>query len=190
MGMGRKTGAYMTRRILSGTLLVAVATALWSCGYSLAGRGSFLPTYIKAVGIPVFTNDTRVFDIEQILTQRVRSEFMGRGRYTILPETSGVDATLIGQITALSIAPSSFNAQQQATRYAATLTVRLEFKDLKADKVLWSNPGMVFREEYDVATAAAAGTDVTLFFGQNANALERLAGDFAKTVVSAIMEAF
>jgi hypothetical protein len=171
-----------------GTLLVAAA-GLVSCGYSLAGRGSFLPSYIRTVGIPVFTNGTRLFDIEQILTQRVRSEFMGRGRYTILPQAAGADATLTGEITALSIAPSSFNAQQQATRYTATLTVRLEFKDLKSEKILWSNPGMIFREEYDVATVTA-GTDPTLFFGQNTNALERLAADFARTVVSAILEAF
>jgi hypothetical protein len=174
--------------IVRGALLVAVAL-LAACGYSLAGRGSFLPAYIRTIGIPVFTNGTRLFDIEQILTQRVRSEFMGRGRYTILPQTAGADATLTGEVTGLSIAPSSFNAEQQATRYAATLTVRLEFKDLKSDKILWSNPGMVFREEYDVATVTA-GTDPTLFFGQNTNALERLAADFARTVVSAILEAF
>jgi hypothetical protein len=47
----------------------------------------------------------------------------------------------------------------------------------------------VFREEYEVTTVAP-GTDPTLFFGQNANALERLATEFARTVVSAIMEAF
>jgi hypothetical protein len=29
------------------------------CGYSLAGRGSFLPAYIKRIGVPQFTNNTR-----------------------------------------------------------------------------------------------------------------------------------
>jgi len=137
----------------------------------------------------MFTNSTRVFEVEQTLTQRVRSEFMGRGRYTILPQATGADAVLIGEITGLSIAPSGFNSQQQATRYAATLTAKIEFRDLRSDKVLWSNPGLVFREEYEVTTVAP-GTDPTLFFGQNTNALDRLATDFAKTVVSAIMEAF
>jgi hypothetical protein len=179
----------MMRRIVTGALLLAAAGAISSCGYSLAGRGSFLPAYVKAVGIPVFTNSTRAFDIEQVLTQRVRSEFMGRGRYTVLPQAAGADAVLIGEITGLSIAPSGFNAQQQATRYAATLTAKVEFRDLRSDKVLWSNAAMVFREEYDVTTVAP-GADPTLFFGQNTNALERLATDFARTVVSAIMEAF
>lgn len=177
------------RRVVLGALASVVAASLGSCGYALAGRGSSLPPSVKAIGIPVFTNNTRVFEIEQVLTQRVRTEFMGRGKFTILPTTTGADASLIGEITGLSIAPSGFNSQQQATRYAATLTARIEFRDLKSDKVLWSNPGMVFREEYEVTTVAP-GADPTLFFGQNTNALDRLATDFAKTVVSAILEAF
>ena len=34
------------------------------CGYSLAGRGSFLPAYIKTIGVPQFTNRTAVFDLD------------------------------------------------------------------------------------------------------------------------------
>ncbi len=170
-------------------LAAAAALSLGSCGYTLAGRGSFLPASIKTIGIPVFANNTSVFNVEQVLTQRVRTEFMGRGKYTVLPEGGNADAVLSGQIIGLSIAPSGFNAQQQATRYAATLTIKIEFRDVKADTVLWSNSAMVFREEYEVTTVAP-GADPTLFFGQNANALDRLATDFARSVVSAILEAF
>ena len=56
------------------------------CGYALAGRGSFLPAYIRTIGIPTFTNRTTVFNLETLLTQKVRSEFIGRGSYQILPE--------------------------------------------------------------------------------------------------------
>jgi hypothetical protein len=65
----------------------------------------------------------------------------------------------------------------------------VEFKDLKTGKVLWSNPAMPFREEFDVTTANAA-TDPNAFFGQDVNALDRLATEFARTLVSAILEAF
>ena len=43
------------------------------CGYSLAGRGSFLPVYIKTIGVPTFANRTVVFNLETMLTQKVRS---------------------------------------------------------------------------------------------------------------------
>ena len=88
------------------------------CGYSLAGRGSFLPSYIKKIGVPAFTNRSTVFNLETLLTQKVRAEFIGRGKYQVLPESTGVDALLTGEVTAVSVAPSSFNPQTQlASRY-------------------------------------------------------------------------
>jgi len=169
--------------------VVLLATGQAGCGYSLAGRGSFLPAYIKRIGVPQFTNRTAVFDVDRIVTDRVRSELLGRGKYTVVPDETGVDALLSGEIESIAIAPAAFNTQQQATRYVLILTARVEFKDVKANKVLWSNPGMQFREEYDVTTASDA-LDPTAFFGQNTNALTRLATEFARSVVSAILEAF
>ncbi len=159
------------------------------CGYSLAGRGAFLPEYIRAIGVPVFTNHTTVFDVEQVISEKVRSEFIGRGRYRVLPETTGVDATLEGEISEIKIEPATFTGQQQASRYVLTLTAKIVFRDLKNDKVLWQNSSLTFKEEYDVATGGGV-LDVNAFFGQERNALERVAIDFAKTVVSSILEAF
>jgi len=161
------------------------------CGYSLAGRGSFLPAYIKRIGVPTFTNLTSIPDVDRRVTEKVRSELIGRagGKYTVVTETTGVDAILSGDITALTIAPSAFNEQQQAIRYAAMLVARVEFKDVRANKVLWSNPSMAYREEFDVNTTSAA-VDPTTFFGQDLNALERMSTEFARSVVSAILEAF
>ena len=184
-----RTGHRVTRDCIRGALAVVAALSLGGCGYTLAGRGSFLPAYVKRIGIPLFTNRTQFFEIEQALTQRVRSEFMGRGKFEIVPQEAGADAVLTGEVTSLAIAPSGFNAQQQATRYTATLTAKIEFRDLRSNTVLWADASLVFREEYEV-TSVAQGTDPTLFFGQNTNAIERLATDFARTVVSAILEAF
>jgi hypothetical protein len=158
------------------------------CGYSLAGRGSFLPEYIRTIGVPQFANNTPVFDVEQRITERVRSELIGRGRYKVEPNRTG-DALLTGEIMAITLTPAAFNDQQQATRYALTLVVKVEFRDLKTDKVLWSNPGMQFTEQYDVTTITT-GLDVTAFLGQDANAVERLSTEFARALVSAILEAF
>src|SRR6476659_4311966 len=75
-------------------LCVLVSAASAGCGYSLAGRGSFLPAYIKTIGVPTFGNRTNVFNVETLLTQKVRAEFIGRGKYTVLPQDTGVDALL------------------------------------------------------------------------------------------------
>ena len=68
------------------------------CGYALAGRGSFLPATITTIGIPTFANRTTVFNLETLLTQKVRAEFIGRGKYQILPDSTGVDALLTGEV--------------------------------------------------------------------------------------------
>jgi hypothetical protein len=159
------------------------------CGYTLAGRGSFLPAYIKIIGIPTFTNRTVVFNLETLLTQKVRSEFIGRGKYQILPEATGIDALLNGEVTAVSVQPASFSTQQLASRYAIQMIARIELRDMRENKVLWENPSLVFRQEYD-ATGGRTILDPAAFFQQDANALERMSTEFARTIVSAILEAF
>jgi hypothetical protein len=175
------------RQMLALASAVALTIALPGCGYSLSGRGSFLPAYIKVIGVPMFTNSTPVFDVEKKITERVVSELIGRGKYTVKPDATGVDGLLTGEITSITLAPAAFTTDRQATRYALTLSARIEFKDMKTSKVLWSNPSMQFREEFDVTTDVA---DPSAFFGQDANALERVATEFARSVVSAILESF
>jgi hypothetical protein len=159
------------------------------CGYSLAGRGSFLPAYIRTIGVPTFANRTVVFNLETMLTQKVRAEFIGRGKYQNLPQNSGVDALLTGEVTTVSIQPASFNPQQLASRYAITMTARIELRDIRENKVLWENPSVMFRQEYD-ATGGRSVVDPAAFFQQDTNALERMSTEFARTIVSAILEAF
>jgi len=159
------------------------------CGYSLAGRGSFLPAYIRTIGIPTFANRTTVFNLETQLTQKVRAEFIGRGKYQVLPQNTGVDALLTGEVSAVSIVPASFNTQQLASRYAITMTARIELRDVRENKVLWENPSVMFRQEYE-ATSGRTATDPAAFFQQDATSLERMSTEFARTIVSAILEAF
>ncbi|MBM3770694.1 MAG: hypothetical protein FJW27_05290 [Acidimicrobiia bacterium] len=174
-------------------LLVLVCAVLASrCGYSLAGRGSFLPPEIKIIGVPPFVNRTTIFNLETQLTQKVRSEFIGRGRYQILPEATGVDAVLTGEVTSVSMQPTSFTGDQIASRYVITMSASVVLRDVKANEVLWENPSLVFRQEYDAPGAQQAGgaIDPAAFLGQDLNALDRMTNDFARTIVSAILEAF
>lgn len=178
----------MTRRpAVIALALAGVLTA--ACGYSLAGRGSFLPDYIQTIGVPQFVNTTPYYEVEQVFSEKVRTEFINRGNYKVLPERTGVDAILNGQIMAIQIAPASFTDEQQASRYVITVVSKIEFRDLKTNKVLWDNPQWVFREEYE-ASAGVDALDPNAFFAQDVNALERVATEFSKSVVSAILEAF
>ena len=82
-------------RCLILTQILASSVLLAGCGYSLAGRGSFLPEYIRTIGVPQFTNHTQVFDIDRRVSDRVRAELTNRGKYKVLPAETGADAAMI-----------------------------------------------------------------------------------------------
>jgi hypothetical protein len=175
------------RSLVSAVVLAALVSS--SCGYTLAGRGSFLPDSIKTIGIPDFTNRTPYFEFGQTLSQRIRSEFIGRGRYRVLPQEDGVDAVLRAQLNNVTLTPTGFNDLQQATRYAVSVSMSIQFVQASDGKVLWENPSQVLREEYQVSSGGTLA-DPETFFGQASNAVQRMATDFARSVVSAILEAF
>ncbi len=176
-------------RKLLAIALLPLTLASASCGYTLAGRGSFLPDTVKTIGIPDFVNRTPYYDVGQTLTQRVRTEFIGRGKYKVLPQDTGVDAILKAQITSITLAPSAFNSSQQATRYAISVSLNIQMVQASDGKVLWQNQNQVFREEYPLASGGGV-LDAATFFGQSSNAVDRMATDCARSVVSAILEAF
>ena len=171
-------------------LLVVAALTLPACGYSLAGRGSFLPADISSVGIPTLVNDTAFFDVEQVLSEKIRSEFISRGRYDVLPNSTGADTVLTGEIAVITVQPAGFTDQQLASRYLFTLVMEVTFTDSRTGEVLWANDSMTFREEYELATRSAGAIEGAAFLDQERNAFDRIAADVARTVVTAILEAF
>jgi hypothetical protein len=178
------------------TLALLLAGSVWSsgCGYALAGRGNFLPDYIRTIGIPTFANQTSYFAIAQIVTDKVRTEFIGRGNYRIVPEAIGADAVLVGAITSISIVPTAFSTEQQASRYTIIMVANIELRDAQKNTVLWANPSVSVREEYDstgsLSNDPTAVVDPAAFFNQESNAVERVSNEFSRTIVSAILEAF
>lgn len=177
------------RAVLQGLIGTGLALALPGCGYSLAGRGAFLPAYIQTIGVPLFVNNTSVFDIERQMTEAVRAELIGRGRYKVESTATGVDAVLSGEIASVTLTVAGFTNQQQAARQVLTLVARIELRDLKTDKVLWANPAMQMAETYDLTNTTTAN-DPNAFLRQDSNALTRLSQEFARSVVSAMLEAF
>ena len=175
------------RRIVA---LVAMLATLPGCGYSLAGRGSFLPSYIQAVGIPQLSNRTAFYDVEQILTDKIRTEFIGRGKYRVTPDTTGVDAVLTGEVLGIYVQPVGFTDQQLASRYQFTLQMRVTFTDARTGQELWTNDALTFREEYELQTRGNIALEGAAFLDQERAAFDRIATDIARTVVTAILEAF
>jgi hypothetical protein len=67
--------------------------------------------------------------------------------------------------------------------------VKVKFEDVRAQKTLWENPALSFSDEYELASNSTGG-DVSAFVGNERVAMDRMSTDFARSVVSAILEAF
>jgi len=163
-------------------VLVAGAT---SCGYHTTGHAVQLPENVKTIAIPAFTNVTTTYRIEQMLTASDVREFTTRTHYHILNDPGeAADATLRGTVLSTSSTPLTYNS---ATGQAASVLVVMSMKVSLTDrqgKVLYQNPSYLFREQYEVSQ------DLVSFFEEDSPAFRRLSQDFARTLVSNILEGF
>ena len=177
-------------RWLAAVIVCAWAAASSGCGYALAGRGSFLPTSIRSVGIPKLENRSTFFQVEDLLTDKIRAEFIGRGKYTVTPEEIGADALLTGEVLGISVVPVGINENQLASRYLFTVALKMSFTDAHTQDVIWSDDNLVFRGEYDLGTRSNTAISGETFLDQERSSMDRIATDVARTVVTAILEAF
>jgi hypothetical protein len=174
-------------RIVAGFVLAALGVGSSACGYALAGRASTMPDHIRRIGVPMFVNQSATPDLDQIITQAVRTEISGKGRYLVVYETTGVDAVLSGVILGLRTNATGITETRQASKYLVTLSANVEFREQPANTVYWSNPSYRMSEEYDVPDGSGA-TDQTLLFQADRQGLERLARNFARSLVASIFE--
>ena len=170
----------MAAALAACSVLLAVA-----CGYQVAGTATRLPPDIKTIAIPVFTNKSTRFRIEQKVSAAVTREFIERTRFRVTPEPAGADAELKGTINSVRSGVLTFDPNTgRATTFQIQVTADVELVDLHTKKVVFSNPNYVFREEYQVSPSTTA------LFEEDEPALDRLSRDFARTLVTDIVENF
>lgn len=164
-------------------LLLAFLSA--GCGYHTAGHGGQLPENVKTIAIPAFGNETKSYRIEQMLTASVVHEFTTRTHYRLIHDPSeAADATLHGTVLSTSASPLTYDT---GTGRTASVLVVVSLKVSLSDrqgKVLYENPAYLFREQYEVSQ------DLSSFFEEDSPAFRRLSQDFARTLVSNILEGF
>ncbi len=164
-------------------LFVCLATG---CGYhtSTGSTSKTLPQ-VHTIAIPAFVNRTQTYRMEQILTAAVVREFTTRTQYKIVNQESGdADATLNGVVLTTQTAPVTYDSTTgRASSMLVTVSLSIKLVD-KNGTVLFENPNYVFREEYQISS------QVSSFFEEESPALDRLSRDFARSLVSTILEGF
>jgi len=174
-------------------LALLLLLANTGCGYHTAGHAVQLPQNVQTISIPAFVNETNTYRIEQMLTASVVREFTTRTHYRILNNPSeAADATLRGTVLSTSASPLAYDSNTgQAASLLIVVSMRVTLSD-RQGKVLYQNPAYLFREQYEVSSNAQRGTaqNLTSFFEEDSPAFRRLSQDFARTLVSNILEGF
>lgn len=174
-----------------GQFLLVVAAPLWvvllapGCGYQVAGRANALPPDIKTIAIPIFKNQSPQFKIEQTLTSAVVKELIERTQFRLTTNPNGADAVLHGTVKRIRTAAVTFSPQTGgATTLQIEVLTGVSLVDQHTKRVVFSNPDYLFREQYQVSYTPAT------LIEEDPAAIDRLSRDFARTLVTDILENF
>jgi outer membrane lipopolysaccharide assembly protein LptE/RlpB len=162
-------------------VLVLLSTG---CGYHTAGKANLLPSDLRTLAVPAFVNQTQTYKIEQLLTAAVVQEFSTRTTYRVVTQPDSADAVLRGTVLTTSTTPLTYDSKTgRAASVLVIVSMSVSLKD-KQGKVLYQNPSYVFREQYQVSQ------ELSSFFEEDSPAFQRLSREFARTLVSNVLEAF
>lgn len=171
-------------RLIGFTMLLIITSGFTEC-YRPVGRGDWLPRHIRTVGIPPFQNETQRFKVEQRFTASMIDEVLRRGRtLDVLPSAENADAVINGTIRSFALRPVLLDDFGRARLFEVTITVSLTVRDQTRNRILFDNQNYIFRGEYEISS------DPRDFFNEEGPAVERLARDFSRSVVTTILEGF
>jgi hypothetical protein len=153
------------------------------CGYKRSGKGGSLPPYIKTIAIPTFKNSSLKYRVEQRFTRAVMDEVLKRARaLRVTSSSEGADAVLAGDIRSFRAGGALLDDQGRIRVWDVTIVVSITVRDLKTNKIIYSNPRMIFEGEYELSD------DPQSFFNEENPAVDRIARRFAESIVATIME--
>ncbi len=156
-----------------------------ACGYHIAGTATRIPPDVKTIAVPAFKNSSSTFRIEQQVTSAVTRELLERTHYRILPNPPDADAVLKGTIKDVRARAITFDINTgRATSLQIRVLADVQLQDLHTHKILFANSDYVFRQEYQVSESSSQ------LFEEDSSALDRLARDLARTLVTDILENF
>lgn len=165
--------------------LLATISILAGCGYHTAGHATRIPASVRSIAVPIFVNQTQTYRIEQMLTRDVVRELIGRTHYQVSNDAGqSADAVLKGTVTSAQAAPLTYDAQTgRISSAVVTVAMKVSLVD-HTGHTFFENQNYTFRQQYQVSR------EVTSFFEEETPALQRMSQDFARTLVSDILEAF
>jgi len=181
-------------------LVLNIAMALSSCGYTFQGSGSILPPDVKRVYIPLVENNSTESGLTTLFTEALRDRFERYGVVTVVDDISEADAILKARIIKVRRETGAVSGTtDSAIQLDTTMQLAAELRRVTG-AVLWKNSGFEVTKSYGTvndtvvtssADFASSGLGLADFAtlgqngtrevqrGQERNVLAKLADDAA-----------
>ena len=167
-------------------LVVVLVVSAPGCGYHLVGTSSFLPEELQLLHLANFQNQTTWSDVDQRLNESLAREWVRRGRFELVEERKKAQVVLEGIVRGISMVPVALDDRGRATEYQMTLTVSVQFLDVRGEEpeVLWEDKAFSRRTSYDVDLSAVD------YFDRQIQAMELVSESLSRALVTAVLEGF
>jgi hypothetical protein len=166
------------RGVVAVYVLALSLLVLTSCGYRLAGKQLNAGRGLT-IAVPIFSNKTTGYRIEQRLTEAVRQELTRRTHFSVRPEEAG-DVVLSGEVASIVLSPIIFN-DVRGSSYSVIVDLKVVVTDKRTNKIVFQDDHWTFRDVFELAqNSADIGPEDTV-------AMERLARRFAASLVASIL---
>jgi len=143
-----------------------------------------LPKHIKTIAVPAFQNSSLRYKVESRFTEAVVNELIHRGRgLRVQGSREGADAVIEGVIKSFSYGGVLLDDRGRARIFEVTIEAAVTVRDQTENRVLYDNQNFVFRGEYEFAN------DPRNFFNEEDPAVQRMARNFAESIVSTLTNA-
>jgi hypothetical protein len=143
-----------------------------------------LPARIHTVAVPAFQNNALRYKIEHRFTNAVIEEIIHRGRgLRVQGDREGADAVIEGLIKSYTFTGVLLDDKGRARIFEVTIGAAVTVRDQTQNRVLYDNQNFVFRGEYEFAN------DPRNFFDEEDPAVQRMARNFAESIVSTLINA-
>ncbi|HEY5884754.1 MAG TPA: LptE family protein [Pyrinomonadaceae bacterium] len=145
-----------------------------------------LPPHIKTVAVPAFEMESQAlrYKLGSRFADAVITELIRRGRrLRVQGDREGADAVIEGVIRSFNYSGVLLDDRGRARVFEVTITAAVTVRDQTENRVLYDNQNYVFRGEYEFAD------DPRNFFNEEDPAVQRMARNFAESIVSLLTNA-
>ncbi|MBI4469846.1 MAG: LptE family protein [Acidobacteria bacterium] len=164
-------------------LAVILSLGVGPCGYERAGSNRSWPANIHSIAVPAFRNSSLRYRVEQRFTRAVMDEILRRGRrleVTSRPEDA--DAVLLGDVRRVDIGGALLDPTGRTRVFQIAITLSVLLREQPTQKILFEKSDYTFRGEYELPDGPSS------LFDEEGPAVDRLARDFAHSLITTLLE--